>query len=336
MLKELSEISGISGDEDRIRSFIKENIYQYADELIEDNYGNLIVRKGKINKIKILLAAHMDEVGMMITNIEKNGLLRFKTIGLRSQTILAKKVIVGEKRIPGVIGHKPIHLTQRGETDKVPEIKELFIDIGANSREEVERLIQIGDTATFDTKFRKEGEIIYGKALDNRLGCYILMNLIKMTDIPAYYAFTVQEEVGLRGARIVAFRVNPDIAIAVDTTGSGEFPEKKDLPEYPVMGRGPALTFADSTILCDRKLLKIFESTAKKYCIPFQYKQPMIGGTDAGVIHITGEGVPSAVISTPARYIHSPISIASMKDIKNGIKLLSLTMEKILKGAKWS
>ncbi|MEO0122768.1 MAG: M42 family metallopeptidase [candidate division WOR-3 bacterium] len=336
MLKELCEISGVSGDEDRIRSFIKENIYQYVDELIEDNYGNLIVRKGKINKTKILLAAHMDEVGMMITNIEKNGLLRFKTIGLRSQTILAKKVIIGEKKIPGVIGHKPIHLTQRGETDKVPEVKELFIDIGANSREEVEKFIQIGDMATFDTKFKKDGDIIYGKAFDNRLGCYILMDLIKKTDIPAYYAFTVQEEVGLRGARIVAYRINPDIAIAVDTTGSGELPEKKDIPQYPAIGRGPALTIADATILCDRNLLKLFETTAKKYRIPFQYKQPMIGGTDAGVMHITKEGIPSAVISTPARYIHSPISIASIKDIKNVIKLLSLTMNTILKGAKWS
>jgi len=336
MLKELCEINGVSGDEDRIRSFIKENIYQYADELIEDNYGNLIARKGKINRKKILLAAHMDEVGMMITNIEKNGLLRFKAIGLRSQAILAKKVIIGEKKIPGVIGHKPIHLTQRGETDKVPEIRELFIDIGAGSREESEKLIQIGDMATFDTKFRKEGDIIYGKAFDNRIGCYILMELLKKTDIPAYYAFTVQEEVGLRGARIVAYRINPDIAIAVDTTSSGEFPEKKDLPGYPIIGRGPVLTIADATILCDRNVLKIFENVANKSRIPFQHKQPMMGGTDAGVMHITREGIPSAVISTPARYIHSPISIASMKDIKNSIRLLSLTMEKILKGAKWS
>ncbi len=336
MLKELCEISGVSGDEDRVRSFIKEHIYPYVDELIEDNYGNLIARKGKHNKTKILLAAHMDEVGMMITTIEKNGLLRFKTIGLRSQTILAKRVIVGAKNIPGVIGHKPIHLTQRGEMDKIPQTKELFIDIGAGSREEVEKLIQIGDMATFDTKFKKEGEIIYGKAFDNRIGCYILMELIKNTDIPGYYAFTVQEEVGLRGARIVAFRINPDIAIAVDTTGSGEFPEKKDLPLYPRLGNGPTLTIADATIMCDRNLLKIFENTAKKYRISYQYKQPMIGGTDAGVMHITRDGIPSIVISTPARYIHSPISMASMNDIKNCIKLLSLTMEKILKGAKWS
>ncbi|MGB9719974.1 MAG: M42 family metallopeptidase [bacterium] len=336
MLKELCEIEGVSGDEDRIRSFIKENIYNYVDELTEDAYGNLIVRKGKPKKTKVLLAAHMDEVGMMITGIERNGLLKFKTIGLRTQSILAKRIVIGEKRIPGVIGHKPIHLTQSAERNIIPEVKELFIDIGANSREETEKLIQIGELATFDTKFRKEGDLIYGKAFDNRIGCYILIELIKNTDLNAYYAFTVQEEVGLRGARIVGFRINPDVAIAVDTTGSNEFPEKKDAPAYPILGKGPVLTIADATIICDKNLLGIFEKTAQKNNIRYQYKQPMIGGTDAGAIHLTREGIPSAVLSAPARYIHSPLSIASTKDIKNSTKLLYLTVEQILKGAKWN
>ncbi len=336
MLKELCEIPGVSGDEDKVRSFIKEKIYHYVDELTEDAYGNLIVRKGKPKKKKILLAAHMDEVGMMINGIEKNGLLKFKTIGLGSQTILAKRVIVGEKRIPGVIGHKPIHLTQPAERNRVIEIKELFIDIGANSREQVEQLVQVGEFATFATEFQKNGDIITGKAFDNRIGCYILIQLIKNTDLNAYYAFTVQEEVGLRGARIVGYKINPDVAIAVDTTGANEFPEKKDLPDYPVLGKGPVLTIADATIICNRKLLKIFEQTADKYNIRYQYKQPMIGGTDAGVIHLTRTGIPSAVLSTPARYIHSPLSVASMKDISDCIKLLSLSIEQILKGVKWN
>ncbi|MEO0184231.1 MAG: M42 family metallopeptidase [candidate division WOR-3 bacterium] len=336
MLKQLCEIEGVSGDEDRIRSFIKENIYNHVDEITEDAYGNLIVRKGKPKKTKIMLAAHMDEVGMMITGIERSGLLKFKTIGLRAHTILAKRIIIGEKRIPGVIGHKPIHLSQSAERNIVPEVKELFIDIGASSKEEVEKLIQIGDLATFDTKFRKEGNLIFGKAFDNRVGCYILMEIIKNTDLSAFYAFTVQEELGLRGARIVAFRINPDIAIAVDTTGSNEFPEKKDVPAYPVLGKGPVLTIADATVFCNRNLLRIFERTAQKNNIKYQYKQPMIGGTDAGVIHLTREGIPSAVLSAPARYIHSPLSIASVNDIKNSIKLLSLTVEQILKGAKWN
>uniref|UniRef100_A0A7V3RIQ1 M42 family peptidase n=1 Tax=candidate division WOR-3 bacterium TaxID=2052148 RepID=A0A7V3RIQ1_UNCW3 len=336
MLKQLSEVCGVSGDESRIRSLIKENIQKYADELIEDDYGNLIVRKGKCKKHRVLLAAHMDEVGMMITSIEKNGLLKFKAIGLRSQAILAKRVLIGEKNIPGVIGHKPVHLTNPAERNKNLEIRELFIDIGISSREEAERLIQIGDLATFDTKFRKEGDYIYGKAFDNRLGCYILMELIKNYDIPAYYAFTVQEEVGLRGARIVAYRIEPDISIAVDTTGATEFPEEKDMPNYPVLGRGPVLTIADASIICDQKLLNLFEKTAKDNNIPYQIKQPMIGGTDAGVMHLTRRGVPSMVISTPARYIHSPLSIAKLNDVKNSVKLLSLVLGKITKGVRWN
>ncbi len=336
MLKDLCEINGVSGDEDRVRSFIKENIHKYVDELIEDDYGNLIARKGGNKKTKILIAAHMDEVGMMITGIEKNGLLKFKTIGLRNQAILAKKVIIGEKKIPGVIGHKAIHLTNQAERNRVPELKEIFIDIGANSYEEVEKLIQVGDLATFDTKFKKEGDTIFGKALDNRIGCYILMELIIKNNIPGYYAFTVQEELGLRGARIVAFRIAPDVAIAVDTTAASEFPDEKNQPTYPAIGKGPTLTIADASIICNRKLLNLFENTARKYHLPYQYKPPMIGGTDAGAIHITKEGIPSAVIATPARYIHSPGAIASLKDIKNSIRLLSLTLEEILKGAKWN
>ncbi len=336
MLKELCEISGVSGDEDRIRLYIKEKICDFVDDLTEDAYGNLIVRKGKVKNPKILLAAHMDEVGMMITNIEKNGLLKFRTIGLRVQSILAKRVLIGEKRIPGVIGHKPIHLTTPAETARIPEVKELFIDIGANSKEEAENLVQIGDLATFNTQFCKNGDTITGKAFDNRIGCYVLMKLIRETDLSAYFAFTVQEELGLRGARIVAYRVQPDIAIAVDTTGASEFPEKKDQPAYPVLGKGPALTIADATIICDRRILTIFKKTAEKYGIKYQYKQPMIGGTDAGVMHITREGIPSAVVSTPARYIHSPLSIASMKDINETTRLLKYTMQQISKGAKWN
>ncbi|MGQ9464719.1 MAG: M42 family metallopeptidase [bacterium] len=336
MLKELCEICSVSGDEDKIRLFIKEKIYNYVTDLEEDAYGNLIVRKGKEKRPKILLAAHMDEVGMMITNIEKNGFLKFKTIGLRAQSILAKKVVVGEKQIPGVIGHKPIHLSNPSERNKIPEVKDLFIDIGVGSKEEAEKFVQIGDLATFATHFRKDGDIIYGKAFDNRIGCYVLIKLIQETNLDAYFAFTVQEELGLRGAKIVAYRVDPDIAIAVDTTGANESPDKKDQPLYPVLGKGPALTIADATIICDKKIIKIFENTAKNYRIPHQLKQPMIGGTDAGVIHLARKGIPTAVLSTPARYIHSPLSIASMKDIKNTIKLLTFTVEEILRGAKWN
>lgn len=338
MLKQLSEIVGVSGDEEAVRNFIKENIQDNVNEMLEDPYGNLIVRKGKETEPKIMIAAHMDEVGFMITGIEKNGLLRFKTIGLAPQILMAKRVVIGRSKVLGVIGHKPIHLTKDEEMKKLPEIKNLFIDIGTTSKEESSKLVEIGECGTFDTNFYENGDIIYGKAFDNRIGCYTLIQLINSTDLPVYYAFTVQEEVGLRGAKIAAYRVSPQVAIAVDTTSSGEWPTEKDLPEYPAISKGPVITITDLSIICDRKLVSILEETAQGNNIPYQSKRPMIGGTDAGPIHLTKEGVRTAVLSNPARYIHSPLSIASKKDIENGIKLLSLSVEKILKDkeVKWS
>ncbi|NOR17309.1 M42 family peptidase [candidate division WOR-3 bacterium] len=337
MLKELSELIGVSGGERKVREFIRNTIQNDVSEIIEDPYGNLIVRKGKETTPKILLAAHMDEVGFMISGIEDKGLLRFKAIGMSSRVLLAKRILIGKNGIPGVIGHKPVHLTKKEEMKKLPEIKDLFIDIGVGSKEEAKKLVQIGDYATFDTKFSESGDIIFGKALDDRIGCYMLIQLIKHTDLPIYCAFTVQEETGLRTARIVAYRISPQIAIAVDTTASGEWPIEKDIPKYPEIGKGCVITITDRSIICDKKLVSLLEETAKKNNIPYQFKRPMIGGTDAGPIHITREGIRTAVIQTPARYIHSPLSIASKKDIEAGIKLLTVSIQKILKEeALWS
>lgn len=339
MLKELCEIIGVSGDEEKVREFIKENICKDVDEISEDAYGNLIVRKGRIKKgRRILLTAHMDEVGLMVTGIDKNGLLRFKTIGVPPETWSAKRVLIGKNRIPGVVGHKPVHLADKEELKRRVQDESLFIDVGAASQEEANRLVEIGDTGTFDTPFYENHHLIFGKALDNRIGCYILIHLIKNTDLGCHYAFTVQEEVGLRGAMIVAYRVSPDMAIAIDTTSSGEFPSEKDLPQYPVLDGGPVITIADMSLICDRRIVTLIERTAKENGIPLQHKQPMIGGTDAGSIHLTKEGIPSGVISVPARYIHSPLSIASRKDIELTVKLVLSSVERILKGVetKWN
>jgi len=330
MLKELCELFGVSGDEQPVRDFIRDKVKDHVTEITEDDYGNLIVRKGKACKPRIMLAAHMDEVGFMITGIDKNGLLRFKTIGLSPMVMPGKRVIIGKNRLPGVIGNKPVHLSNADELKKVQEIKSLFIDIGTNSREVAGEFVEVGELGTFDTSFRENGDIIYGRAFDNRIGCYMLIQLLQKTDLPAYYAFTVQEEAGLRGARIAAYRISPEIGIAVDTTSSGEWPVESDLPDYPVIGHGPALTITDLSLICDRTLVTLFEETAKSNDIPYQIKRPMIGGTDAGPIHLTKEGVRSVVLAIPARYIHSPMAIASKKDIESGIKLLSLSLETIL------
>jgi len=328
---------GVSGEESRVRDFIKEKIKDDVDEFIEDAYGNLMARKGNVNKPRIMLAAHMDEVGIMITGIENTGLLRFKAIGISPGVLPAKRVQIGQNNLCGVIGVKPVHLSTREEREKIIETKNLFVDIGAKSKDEAAKLVEIGSCGTFTTKFSEDGKLIYGKALDNRIGCYTLIQLIKNTDLALWYAFTVQEEAGLRGARIAAHRISPTVAIAVDTTASGEWPEDKDLPQYPVIGKGPAITVADRSIICDKGLVSLIIETARENNIPYQPKRPMVGGTDAGVIHITKEGARCAVIATPARYIHSPLSIASKDDIEAGINLLIKTIDKILKmEEKWS
>jgi putative aminopeptidase FrvX len=335
-LKELSELNGVSGDEIRVREYIKKRIRKYATRISEDPYGNLIVRKGSDKGPRIMLAAHMDEVGLMITGIEKSGLLRFHAIGMMSNVLMAKRVFIGKDKVLGVIGHKPIHLAKEEELKKVPKIKDLFIDIGRSSKKDAGKVVQVGDYASFGTEYRENGNSIQGKALDNRIGCFILLRMIMESDLSAFYSFTVQEEVGLRGARIAADRVRPDVAIAVDTTSSGEWPEEGDTPQYPALGAGAVVTTADRSVICDDKLVRTIRETAEREKIPYQDKRPMIGGTDAGSMHVAGAGVRSAVISVPARYIHSPLSFAHKGDILAVEKLLSCSMRNIMgKEQEW-
>jgi len=331
MLNELCALNGVSGDESRVRDYLKSKIERKVTDIIEDPYGNLIVRKGKSRNLRILLAAHMDEVGLMITGIDKSGLLKFHAIGIMPNVLLAKRVSIGKDKICGVIGHKPIHLAKKEDLLKIPETKDLFIDIGAASKADASTLVQVGDYATFDTEFHTDGDIIRGKAFDNRIGCFVLLQLILHSDLPLYYAFTVQEEVGLRGAALVAYRTKPHVAFAVDTTSSAEWPEDKDVPQYPAIGKGPTITVADRSVICDPELVRILKETAETENIPYQIKKPMIGGTDAGAMHMTGAGVRTAVVSTPARYIHSPLAFASKRDIKALVKLIDRSIQNIMR-----
>ncbi len=334
MLKALSELAGVSGDESRVREYVRDKIGKYVADIAEDPYGNLIIRKGKPSKPRILVAAHMDEVGFMITGIEKSGLLKFHAIGMLPGILMAKRVRIGKEGVPGVIGHKPIHLTKKEEMEKIPDMKDLFIDIGVSSKDAASKLVQVGDYATFDTQFHEGGDIIEGKAFDDRIGCYILLELIMKSDAPIYYAFTVQEEVGLRGARIAAYRVNPDVALAVDTTASGEWPTEKDVAQYPAIGKGPVITIADRSAICDEKIVGLIKGTADEIGVPHQMKKPMIGGTDAGAMHLIRTGVRTAVVSVAARYIHSPLAVASKKDIRSAIKLIDHSIQKIRRKEK--
>ncbi len=337
MLQELSECIGVSGAESKVRNLIRAIIEPDIDDIVEDAYGNLIARRGKPAAARILLAAHMDEVGFMIAGITKEGFLKFRTIGIVPHVLLAKKVIVGTDEIPGVIGHKPIHQMTDDERKKMPAIDNLFIDIGAHSKDDAQKMVEVGTHGTFDTAFSQEGDRIYGKAFDDRIGCYILIQIIKTIRCPCMFAFTTQEEVGLRGARIAAYTTAPKVALAIDTTASGEWPAEEDIPKYPEIGKGPVLTIADRSIIADREVVSVLEQTAQNNNISYQYKKPGIGGTDAGAIHVSREGVRAAVVQTAARYIHSPMSIASMKDINDNIALVRATVERIhAEGARWN
>ncbi len=332
LLKRLAEASGVSGNENEVRELILSEIKRHVDSSHIDAMGNLIVTKrGRKNRPRVMLAAHMDEVGLMVVNIEKTGMLKFRAVGgIDERVLLSKQVVIGKDKTRGVIGSKPIHLiwSKEEERKRVPKIDELFIDIGANSLEDAQKAVKIGDYAAFATKFANLGPTFKGKAFDDRAGCALLVELIKKPlPVTIHAAFTVQEEVGLRGARIAAYKIEPDIAIVLEGTAAGDFPEKRDLSKAAEIGKGPVITIMDRTVICDRGLVDLAVATAGKYRIPYQLKRPGVGGTDAGRIHITKAGCKTLVFSVPCRYVHSPVSIVSRSDFVNCARLLERTLK---------
>ncbi|MDQ7779904.1 MAG: M42 family metallopeptidase [Planctomycetota bacterium] len=332
LLRQLSETHGVAGNEKAVRDLIWSEIKTRVDSKEVDAMGNLIVtKKGRKSRPRIMLAAHMDEVGLMVVNIDKQGMLKFRAVGgLDERALLSKHVLVGKDKTPGVIGAKPVHLIWRREEEmkRPPKTDELHIDIGASSKEDAEKQVKIGDYAMFDTEYASLGPTIKGKAFDDRIGCALLVELLKKPlPVTVHAAFTVQEEVGLRGARIAAFRIEPDIAIVLEGTAAGDFPEKRDLSKAAMIGKGPVITIMDRTVICDRKLVDLAIACAKKARIPFQLKRPGVGGTDAGRIHMTKAGSRTLVISVACRYVHSPASIASKADIRNAGRLVSAVLK---------
>lgn len=327
MLKQLSEAVGVSGDEGAVRVIIKEAIADHVDEMWVDNLGNLLAIKrgtGAV-ELRVLLDAHMDEVGMMITGIESDGTLRFKPVGgLDDRVMLGKTVVVGPKQLPGVIGGKPIHLLESGEHDLVVRVKEMRIDIGAANKDAATGKVKIGDRATFATEFVDLGPTMMGKAFDDRVGCAVIIDLLQGDPFPfdLLVAFTVQEEVGVRGASVAAYRLEPDIAFALEGTLCDDLPKEDDVSPVTELGKGPALSVMDRRTIADPRLVSFLASTAEKHGIPFQFRQVTGGGTDAGAIHLSRSGVPSAGISLPCRYIHAPAAICSKVDFENTIRLM--------------
>ncbi|MEO0276485.1 MAG: M42 family peptidase [candidate division WOR-3 bacterium] len=316
-IEKLSSLFGPSGKEEEVREYIKNSISHYSDEIHEDILGNLYVKKGK-GKPRVLLCSHMDEVGFIIKEIDEKGYLKFSPIGgIEPETVIGKRIIFENKR-KGVIGYKPIHLQDKEEKEKKISFDELVIDVGME-KGKVKKFFYKGMYAVFDTSFGKLNKKFYkGKAFDDRIGCAILIEIIKnfKPDFELFFLFSSQEEVGLRGAKIGAEKIKPDIGLVIECTAASDF-YREDKEDFPALCKGPVLTTVDKSCIVDFEILEIIKNIAKKENIPFQYKKPLIGGTDAGNIQIAGKGVKIGIVSVPARYIHSPVSIINEEDLKN-------------------
>lgn len=339
-LETLSNACGVAGRESEVAGLMRKFLEPYVDEVKEDNLGNVIgVRKGKKNAPKLMLAAHMDEIGLLVKTVTKEGFLQFmKMGGIDDRILLAQKLIVYTEKGPlhGIIGSKPPHIQKEEERKKAISCDELFIDIGAENQKEAKGMgVKIGDTVGFDVKFARIGKnTVIGKALDDRAGCAIMVEALrrlKKTECTIYAVGTVQEEVGFRGAVTSAFSLCPDIAIALDVTIAGDTPEVKEIEAPIKMRKGPSLTVADAGVIVPAKILKLLIAAAEENDIPYQLETGVPGSTDAARILLTREGVPSGVISVPTRYIHSPTSMLSMEDAENALKLLIAVVNRISK-----
>lgn len=339
ILEKLSNAAGVSGFEGNIREIITNEVKDHVDEIETDNMGNLImVKKGKDDGKKIMLAAHMDEIGLMVRHIDKEGFIKFSKIGgINDQMLLNQEVYIhtDNGKVLGVLGSKPPHRMKASEKRKPVEYENMFIDIGAKDKEEAEKIVNVGDVATINREFSTlRGSIVAGKAFDNRVGCLVLIEVMKRikSDATIYAVGTVQEEVGLKGARTSAFKINPDLAIALDVTISGDHPGIKEDEAPAKLGGGPAVILTDASgrgIITHPKVKKLLIDAAEKEEIPYQLEVSEGGTTDATAIHLTREGIPTGVLSAPTRYIHTPVEVVDMDDIENTVKLLVAALENV-------
>ncbi len=326
LLKKLCSARSVSGDENSVRNIILSEIKNFADDIKIDNLGNIIVfKKGKKTAPKrLMLSAHMDEVGLMITDITSDGYLKFDEVGGLDRRILpGKRVYIGGSSVLGVIGIKPIHLTKGEEREAIPEMSDMYIDIGADSRQEAEKYVNYGDSVTFDSKFTENAYTISSKAIDDRFGCLVLIELIKSElDYDAYFTFVVQEEVGLRGAKVAAYTVNPDYAIVVETTTAADIPEIDSTKQVCNLGQGAVISVMDRRTIYDKELVKLAFDRAEKLGVNAQYKRAVAGGNDSGEIHKSRGGVRTLAVSLACRYLHAPNCTANKADCESILTLV--------------
>lgn len=341
IFKFLSEILGPPGFEDRVRDYILSQIEDYVNGYKIDALGNLITWIGE-GEPKLMLDAHMDEIGFMVKYITDKGFLKITNLGgIKPIIAVGSKVsVMGDKNdITGIIGSIPPHLAKAGLDKTGLKIEDLYVDIGAENRDEVLKLgVHRGTPITFKQEFEDRGECIYGKAFDDRIGCGILVSLIKEIkniDIGTIYAvFSVQEEVGSRGALIAAYNIDPKIAIALEGTIAADTPGVSPENSVTCLGKGPAIRIMDGSMIANKKLFNIIRDTAEDRKIPYQIQLSPYSGTDAGKIQLVRRGVAVTSLSVPSRYIHTPLSMAKKSDIENTIKLIRYSIPEILKRFK--
>ena len=333
MLKELCLINGTSGDEGKVRDYIITQIKDYCEYSV-DNMGSIIAyKKGKkAPKQKISINAHMDEVGFIVTGITDDGYLRFTSVGgIDSRVCLDRIVTVGKKAVKGVIGDKAFHLLSSDEKDRCPSFDDLLIDIGATSKDEAEQYVSLGDFAYFYSDYVELGNgYIKAKALDDRIGCMLMIELIKSElEYDMVFCFNVQEEVGLRGSKCTSYAVDADIAIVLESTTAADLDGVSGANRVCVLGDGPVISFMDNRTIYDRELFELGFTVAKENNISAQTKTAVAGGNDAGAIQTSGDGARVMAISLPIRYIHSGASVVKASDIDETRRLLKALLPKL-------
>ncbi|SHN84270.1 M42 family metallopeptidase [Desulfitobacterium chlororespirans] len=320
LLERLTQCFGPSGVEGNVSSLIAEEIHPYCDEINTDALGNLMaVRRGTGKKI--MIAAHADEIGVMITHIDEKGFLRFAPLGGVSIQGLPHRRVQFQNGLMGTIG------VEKLEKPTDLKLNKLYIDIGATSLEESKAKVQVGESAVFVGSFHKQAKRLTSKAMDDRVGCFIAIEVLKrlQTQHEVYFVFTVQEEVGVRGAQTAAFALEPDLALAVDVTGTGDTP--KSHPMDVKLGQGVAIKVFDRSMITHPKIKSWMAQTAEQHHIPYQWEVLEFGGTDSGAIHLSKGGIPSGVVSIPTRYIHSPSEMVDQGDIEGAAQLLLALLE---------
>ena len=331
-LKALCALDGVSGDEDRVRDFIRRQAEPWAETVRTDALGNLIVHKRgrKPAGNKLLLCAHMDEVGLIVTRATEDGFLRFDFVGgVDRRVALGKPVVLGPEKIPGVIGMKAIHMLSAEERKKVPKTEALYLDIGAADKEEALSKVPLGTYGAFVGEPEELGDgLLKAKAIDDRVGCAILLELLK-EDLPldVTFAFTAQEEVGTRGAFGAAFSVTPEVALVLETTTAADLPGVEGARRVCAPGRGPVISYMDGGTIYDRSLFETLRRLAEERQIPWQVKEYIAGGNDARTIQRSKAGVRVAALSAAVRYLHAPASVGSLSDFEDMLKLTRAFLE---------